>query len=126
MEIQKTNNVQFGAKALRHVKLIENNENKIKASFIKFNTGCKRDIKALEEIETLWKGKNLSSEIAEEVRISSKTLRYRNIDNSQVLRHVTTGDITLGKNTKVFKPFNMQNLKYKDFSQKPELILLCM
>ena len=107
MQIQ-TNNVQFEAGLIRRV-----NIGGRKASFIKFNTGSKRDVKALEGIETLWGGKNLSGGIAEEARILGKdaeiyglTLQdkdFRKVDSSKVLGLVTTGDIVKGQETELFK-----------------------
>lgn len=107
MQIQ-TNNVQFGAGLIRRV-----NIGGKKASFIKFNTGAKSDVKAIEDIKNLWGGKNLSGAIAEEAEILGKNAQiygltlqdknFRNVDSSKVLGLVTTGDIVKGQETELFK-----------------------
>lgn len=72
MQIQKTNNVQFGAKYISPATI------KVKAgkrwkdtqvSFIKFDTSKQRDISFLEGVEALWGGKNLSAGIVDEAHI---------------------------------------------------------
>ena len=108
MQIQSTDNLQFGAGLVRRVNL-----NGKKVNFVKFNTGSKNDVKALAEIKTLWGGKNLSAGIAEEAEILGKdaqiyglTLQsnnFRNVDSSKVLGLISTDKITKGKETEVFK-----------------------
>lgn len=109
MEIQRTNNINFCASLIQRVKI----NGKSGYNFIKFNTGSQKDVKALEGVEKLWGGKNLSGGIAEEARILGKDSQiyglttqqnnFRNIDSSKVLGLVTTGEVTKGKATELFK-----------------------
>ncbi len=109
MEINKTNDVQFGARLVQRVKI----NGKDGYNFIKFNTNSKNDVKALNEVKKLWGGKNLSAGIAEEAEILGKdaqiyglTLqrdKFIKVDSPKVLGLVSTDKITAGKETEIFK-----------------------
>ena len=97
MQIQSTDNLQFGAGLVRRVNL-----NGKKVNFVKFNTGSKNDVKALAEIKTLWGGKNLSAD-AQIYGLTLQSNNFRNVDSSKVLGLISTDKITKGKETEVFK-----------------------
>ncbi len=113
MQIQKTNDVSFGASVVRHIKLTGKNGKQFKANFIKFNTRRAKDVKALENIRTLWGGRNLSAGISEEAKILGKdsyiyglTLQNNNfcdVDGSKVLGLVSTSKVVRGNDTEIFK-----------------------
>lgn len=73
MEIQRTNNLQFGARFISPAKIKYKAPNgkweKMDVSFIKFDTYKKSDVSLVENISQLWNNKNLSGAIAEEANI---------------------------------------------------------
>lgn len=113
MQIQQTNNLGFRASLIRSVKLNGNKGKQYNASFIKFNTGSKNDVKALAQVRDLWQGRNMSAGIAEEADILGKdaqiyglTLQsegFRNVDSSKILGLVSTDRIAKDNGTEIFK-----------------------
>lgn len=110
MQIQKTNNVQFGAKYISPATI------KVKAgkrwkdtqvSFIKFDTSKQRDISFLEGVESLWGGKNLSAGIVDEAHIlggktnvygvTTQTSDFDVVDARKVLGLISTDKIAKGE-----------------------------
>lgn len=107
MEIQKTNNLNFGARFINPANI------KIKApkgywrneqvSFIKFEPNKEADMEALNKVTTLWADKNLSGSIAEEASImgreahvyglTTQTDNFDKIDSGKVLGLMTTGKL---------------------------------
>lgn len=73
MQIQQNNNVNFGARFINPATIkVKNGKGKWvneSVSFIKFDTSKKADVAALEALERLWGGKNLSGGVADEARI---------------------------------------------------------
>ena len=72
MEIQRTNNIQFGARYMGPAKVKSKVGTKwkdLEVSFIKFETVKQEDRKVLSNICRLWNRKNLSAGIAEEANI---------------------------------------------------------
>lgn len=118
MQVQQTNNVQFGARFISSVpvkvktesgKWIDNSVN-----FIKLETSKKTDVKALENLESLWGGKNLSSGVAEEARIlgrkshvyalTKQSSNFNNVNHRDILGVMTTDSVHLAKgDVSIFK-----------------------
>lgn len=109
MQIQSTNNVQFGAKYISPATI------KVKAgkrwkdsqvNFIKFNVSKKEDVKALNDVNALWGDRNLSGSIVEEVKnlgkdthvygVTTQTAGFDTVDSSKILGLVTTDKIAKG------------------------------
>ena len=117
MEIQRTNNLQFGARFISPAKIKYKAPNgkweKMDVSFIKFDTYKKSDVSLVENISQLWNNKNLSGAIAEEANIlgpksqiyalTSQLKDFEQINPRQVLGLMTTGKIKKGEDVEIFK-----------------------
>ena len=117
MQVQSTNNIQFGAKLISPATI------KVKAgkrwkdaqvNFIKFDTSKQRDVSALEGVEALWENKNLSSGITEEAHIlggkaqvygiTAQTSNFDVVDARKVLGLMSADKIEKGKpEVEIFK-----------------------
>ncbi len=99
MNIQPTNNVQFGGKLIAPT-VVKQKVNKrwkdMPVNFVKFNTGDKFDRLSINFLSLLWKGgKNLSGAIAEEASIlkgdsniyaiTTQTDNFEKLDATKVL-----------------------------------------
>lgn len=117
MEIQKSNNLQFGARYINPAVIkakIGSRWKDAEVSFIKFDTDKRADIRALEGVEALWNGKNLSGGIAEEARVlggdthiyglTTQTEQFDTVNPKQILGLISTGKIKKGEDTvEIFK-----------------------
>lgn len=117
MELQRTNNVQFGARYISPAKVQQKYGSKWKnldVHFIKFETNKEEDRLALSNIRNLWNRKNLSAGIAEEADIlgghaqiyaltTQKDFSGR-VEPNQVLGLLSTDKFQKGKDTvQIFK-----------------------
>lgn len=106
MQIQNTNNVQFGAKYISPATIKVKTGKRWKdthVSFIKFDTSKQKDVSFLEGVEALWGGKNLSSGFVDEAHIlggktniygiTTQTSDFDVVDARKVLGLISTGKI---------------------------------
>ena len=131
MQIQKTNNVQFGAKFISPATIkvkVGKRWKDAQVNFIKFDTSKQRDVSALEGVEALWGNKNLSSGITEEAHIlggkaqvygiTAQTSDFDVVDARKVLGLMSADKIEKGKpEVEIFKigtNHNMLMLKIKE------------
>ncbi len=112
MEIQRTNNIQFGARYMGPAKVKSKVGTKwkdLEVSFIKFETVKQEDRKVLNNICRLWNRKNLSAGIAEEANILGSNAQIYalskqkdfsgSVDPNQILGLMSTDKIQRGKDT---------------------------
>ena len=136
MEIQRTNNLQFGARFISPAKIKYKAPNgkweKMDVSFIKFDTYKKSDVSLVENISQLWNNKNLSGAIAEEANIlgrksqiyalTSQLKDFEQINPRQVLGLMTTGKIKKGEDVEIFKIGTNNYKSIDEFKGKMNLI----
>ena len=117
MEIQKSNNIQFGARYISPAKVQQKYGSKWKdldVHFIKFETNKEEDRFALGNIRNLWNRRNLSAGIAEEAEILGRNAQIYaittqkdfsgSIEPNQVLGLMSTDKLQRGKDTiQIFK-----------------------
>lgn len=111
MQVQNTNNVQFGARyvcpATIKVKTGGRRWKDAQVNFIKFSTSKPQDVSFLEGVEELWGNKNLSSGIVDEVHIfggkaqiygiTTQTSGFDTVDAKKVLGLISTDKISKGE-----------------------------
>ena len=135
MQVQSTNNIQFGAKLISPATI------KVKAgkrwkdaqvNFIKFDTSKPRDTYFLEGVEALWGGRNLSSGITEEAHIlggnaqiyglTTQNSNFDVVDAHKVLGLLSTDKITKGKpEVEIFKIGTKPQYAYAQNKRKREI-----
>lgn len=117
MEIQRTNNVQFGARFISPANIKFKAPNgkweKTGVSFIKFEPNKKADVAILHEISDIWGDKNLSAAVVDEAEIlrgkaqiyalTSQDKNFDKINPRQILGLMTTDKIKKGEDVEVFK-----------------------
>lgn len=112
------NNVNFKAKLINPAKIkVKVNYNKWvddDCNFVKFNTSNEEDIQTINNIRKLWKNKNLSDSIAEELDIMGNKAEifaltrqkdnFENMDAKMVLGLMTTDKINqLNRSINIYK-----------------------
>lgn len=135
MQIQKTNNVQFGAKFISPATIkvkVGKRWKDAQVNFIKFDTSKQRDVSALEGVEALWGRKNLSSNVLEEAHIlggraqvyavTTQESDFDVVDARKILGLMSTDKIKKGKpEVEIFKIGTNPAFAYAQKKRKREV-----
>lgn len=135
MQVQQNNNVNFGARFINPATIkIKNDKGRWvneTVSFIKFDTAKKSDITALEGLERLWGGKNLSGSVADEARIlggkahiyaiTSQSDNFESVRPKDILGVMTTDKAYRAKgDVEIFKIGSEPSIAYEqNHRQRP-------